>query len=201
MSGESPHCFSSRANADFRQSQTWPTTIAYPPEPQPNQSCTATMMPVAHLAREGFTPAAMGMVLCNDANISDFVSMVQGFHAEGVAFHLATPSRLPIIFLPAKFSSEDPLQRLGIAFMSKPGIPLPAAPTSGVAHGAPGGDLDEPRKKRRRQSAPAQSLPPVPPPPTKGHGSAYKRRQSTAIHTRSSGGGTSLDRSVIEEEE
>lgn len=42
------------------------------------------MIPVSHLAREGFTPAAMGMVLCNDANLEAYVQMVQGFHAEGV---------------------------------------------------------------------------------------------------------------------
>jgi hypothetical protein len=66
------------------QSHTWPSTITYPPTPTPTESYTATMIPVSHLAREGFTPAAMGMVLCDDANISQYVSMVQGLHAEGV---------------------------------------------------------------------------------------------------------------------
>ena len=49
------------------------------------------MMPVAHLARDGFTPVAMGMVLCNDANITEYVNMVQGLHAEGVVCPLYSP--------------------------------------------------------------------------------------------------------------
>jgi hypothetical protein len=141
------------------------------------------MIPVSHLARDGFTPAAMGMVLCNDANISQYVSMVQGLHAEGVAFHLPSVSKLPIVFLPAKFNSADPLQRLGIAFMTKPGFPLPPRPptnlgTASVATatatataaaaagavsdeaasgGAGAGASSGPRKRRRRQSAPSKS--------------------------------------------
>jgi hypothetical protein len=69
-----------------RQSNLWPTKIVYPPEEQAHEeaTATATMIPVSHLAREGFTPAAMGMVLCNDANIEAYVQMVQGLHAEGV---------------------------------------------------------------------------------------------------------------------
>jgi hypothetical protein len=164
-----------------RQSQTWPSTIIYPSIPTPTESYTATMIPVSHLAREGFTPAAMGMVLCNDANISQYVSMVQGLHAEGVAFHLPSVSKLPIVFLPAKFNSADPLQRLGIAFMTKPGFPLPPRPptnlgTASVATataaapslagndeaasaGAGSGARASagPRKRRRRQSAPSKS--------------------------------------------
>ncbi|RSH87262.1 hypothetical protein EHS25_003171 [Saitozyma podzolica] len=163
------------------QSQTWPSTIIYPSIPTPTESYTATMIPVSHLAREGFTPAAMGMVLCNDANISQYVSMVQGLHAEGVAFHLPSVSKLPIVFLPAKFNSADPLQRLGIAFMTKPGFPLPPRPptnlgTASVATataaapslagndeaasaGAGSGARASagPRKRRRRQSAPSKS--------------------------------------------
>lgn len=50
------------------------------------------MIPVSHLAREGFTPAAMGMVLCNDANIDAYVRMVQGFHAEGVVSSCSSPA-------------------------------------------------------------------------------------------------------------
>ena len=42
------------------------------------------MIPVSHLARDGFTPIAMGMVLCNDPDVTSYVQMVQGFHAEGV---------------------------------------------------------------------------------------------------------------------
>lgn len=63
------------------------------------ESCTATMIPVSTLAREGLLPVTMGMVLCNDANITDFVNMVQGLHAEGVVsvpketVMIANPSR------------------------------------------------------------------------------------------------------------
>ena len=42
------------------------------------------MIPVAYLAREGFTPETMGMVLCNDSKINKYVSMVQSLHSEGV---------------------------------------------------------------------------------------------------------------------
>ena len=42
------------------------------------------MIPVSHLASDGYNPIAMGMVLCDDPNISAYVQMVQGFHAEGV---------------------------------------------------------------------------------------------------------------------
>lgn len=48
------------------------------------------MIPVAYLAREGFTPIAMGMVLCNDANIERYVSLVQSLHAEGVVSRSGT---------------------------------------------------------------------------------------------------------------
>ena len=167
------------------------------------------MIPVAHLAREGFTPITMGMVLCNDANIEAYVSMVQGFHAEGVvsaasrlfaprttlllpllplqytdecsfilktpltlaqAFHLPNPARLPIVFLPAKFDSGDPLQRLGVAFMSKPGVTLPKPVGLGVKTQAQAqtqtqtqatakmtAEQERKRKRSRRQSAPAKT--------------------------------------------
>lgn len=90
------------------------------------------MIPVSTLAREGLLPVTMGMVLCNDDRMEAFVQMVQGLHAEGVAFHLPMPgSGLPIVFLPAKFDSADPLQRLGIAFMTKGGAaPDFSAPTT-----------------------------------------------------------------------
>jgi hypothetical protein len=67
-----------------RQSHTWPSTVTYPPFPTSIESYTATMTPVSHFVREGFEPVAMGMVLCNDSNISQYVAMVQGLHAEGV---------------------------------------------------------------------------------------------------------------------
>lgn len=67
-----------------RQSHTWPSTVTYPPFPTSIEGYTATMMPVSHIMREGFTPVAMGMVLCSDSNISQYVAMVQGLHAEGV---------------------------------------------------------------------------------------------------------------------
>lgn len=146
----------------------------------------------------------MGMVLCKHTGpeIEDFVNMVQGLHAEGVVsgsrsasrdtktkisiantffsiikgFHLPCQTRLPIVFLPAKFNSEDPLQRLGIAFMGKastiPALMPPANGASGsVSRGRPvtagrlsSGDKDkdkgEPKKKKqRRQSAPAGIAP------------------------------------------
>lgn len=66
------------------QSHTWKDELTYPPEPVPTESMTATMIPVSTLAREGLLPVTMGMVLCNDENISAFVEMVQGLHAEGV---------------------------------------------------------------------------------------------------------------------
>lgn len=159
------------------QSNTWPADISYPTEPLVNENATATatMIPVSHLAREGFTPAAMGMVLCNDSNIEAYVQMVQGLHAEGVAFHLNSPGRLPIVFLPAKFDSNDQLQRLGIAFMTKAGYPLPRAPhqahvarASSVSTTAASSPVDtkhtmpdEEPKKKRRKSAPAGPHPNV----------------------------------------
>lgn len=42
------------------------------------------MIPVAHLAREGYVPSAMAMVLCNDPDVQGFCAMVQGLHQEGV---------------------------------------------------------------------------------------------------------------------
>lgn len=72
---------------DNRQSHLWGESLAYPPGPSVAESCTATMIPVSTLAREGLLPVTMGMVLCNDENIGDYVSMVQGLHAEGVVSH------------------------------------------------------------------------------------------------------------------
>jgi hypothetical protein len=69
-----------------RQSHTWPKTISYPiSAPDKTTAYTASMIPVSHLAREGLTPIAMGMVLCNDTERLDaYVRMVQGLHQEGV---------------------------------------------------------------------------------------------------------------------
>ena len=74
-------------DANFRQSHLWSSTLTYPVDPSAdndNSSFTSKMIPVAYLAREGFTPVTMGMVLCNDANIEAYVAMVQHLHAEGV---------------------------------------------------------------------------------------------------------------------
>jgi hypothetical protein len=67
-----------------RKSALWPQKITYPAENVAAESCTSSMIPVANLAREGYTPAAMGMVLCNDDDLTGYTAMVQGFHAEGV---------------------------------------------------------------------------------------------------------------------
>lgn len=96
-------------------------------------------------------------------------------YTDDQAFHLSTPGHLPIVFLPAKFDSNDPLQRLGVAFMTKPGLPAPRlAPRTAsetIAEGlaksirpalavpTSGADGQEPSRKKRRQSAPAGSLP------------------------------------------
>jgi hypothetical protein len=74
-------------NTDPRQSHTWAPTLAHPFEHSPDNdssSFTSKMIPVAYLAREGFTPVTMGMVLCNDSKIQEYVAMVQSLHAEGV---------------------------------------------------------------------------------------------------------------------
>ena len=71
-------------------------------------------------------------------------------HKPSQAFHLPNPARLPLVFLPAKFDSSDPLQRLAIAFMSKPAAP--AVPNFRETKG-------ELKRKRRRRSAPAKTLP------------------------------------------
>ncbi|WWC89234.1 uncharacterized protein L201_004152 [Kwoniella dendrophila CBS 6074] len=149
------------------QSQLWPQTLTYPLNQHPVESCTSTMIPVSHLAREGLVPITMGMVLCNEPpeRLAPYVNMVQGLHAEGVGFHLPCETRLPIVFLPAKFHSSDPLLRLGIAFMGKTGFSHPNAPlpsntnTRGrIASGEEDGTTQTaPKKKRRRQSAPASA--------------------------------------------
>ena len=84
------------------------------------------------------------------------------------AFHLPNPAGLPIVFLPAKFDSSDPLQRLGIAFMSKPGTSLPKPVSMALKEQAKvAAELEKKRKKQRRQSAPAKA--------TTGH----RRRRSS----------------------
>ncbi|WWD03068.1 hypothetical protein V865_001113 [Kwoniella europaea PYCC6329] len=148
------------------QSHLWPSTLAYPLNQHPVESCTSTMIPVSHLAREGLVPITMGMVLCNEPpeRLAPYVNMVHGLHAEGVGFHLPCETRLPIVFLPAKFHSTDPLLRLGIAFMGKtgfshPNAPLPSSNTTSRGRGIKNTSEseDQPKKKRRRQSAPAAS--------------------------------------------
>ncbi|WRT66461.1 uncharacterized protein IL334_003420 [Kwoniella shivajii] len=149
------------------QSHLWPKTLTYPLNQVPVESCTSTMIPVSHLAREGLVPITMGMVLCNEPpeRLAPYVNMVQGLHAEGVGFHLPCETRLPIVFLPAKFHSSDPLLRLGIAFMGKAGYTHPPAPLSAAGQlvcaksrtsksGSIGQEEDGPKKKKRRQSAP-----------------------------------------------
>ncbi|WVQ80782.1 hypothetical protein IAT38_002887 [Cryptococcus sp. DSM 104549] len=154
------------------QSHLWPQALTYPLKPSTCESYTSSMIPVSHLAAEGLVPITMGMVLCNEPadRIDPYVRMVHGLHAEGVAFHLPCETRLPIVFLPAKFHASDPLLRLGIAFMGKAGLPYPAAPLAppgtvtrgraGTTAGASvkaveGGEGEgEPKKKKRRQSAP-----------------------------------------------
>ncbi|KLT45443.1 hypothetical protein CC85DRAFT_135026 [Cutaneotrichosporon oleaginosum] len=142
------------ASGHLWKSHTWPEALTYPSGPAMTESCTATMIPVSTLAREGLLPVTMGMVLCNDENIAPFVNMVQGLHAEGVAFHLPMPdTTLPIVFLPAKFDSADPLQRLGIAFMTKGGVPPNAPPVPPSRKSSTEDDLDSaPERKRRRKS-------------------------------------------------
>ncbi|WVR07110.1 hypothetical protein IAU60_004150 [Kwoniella sp. DSM 27419] len=147
------------------QSHLWSQTLTYPLNSTPVESCTSTMIPVSHLAREGLIPLTMGMVLCNEPpeRLAPYVNMVQGLHAEGVGFHLPCETRLPIVFLPAKFHSTDPLLRLGIAFMGKTGFAHPNGPvpsTRPVSSGkgrsiTQGAAEDGPKKKKRRQSAPA----------------------------------------------
>jgi hypothetical protein len=69
-----------------RQASSWGDKITYPPPsiPQTGTNFTSHMTPVAHLAREGYVPSAMAMVLCNDPDIQGFCNMVQGLHQEGV---------------------------------------------------------------------------------------------------------------------
>jgi hypothetical protein len=65
------------------------------------------------------------------------------------------------MFLPAKFDSNDGLQRLGLAYMTKAGAPVATSLTSTIAAAPlPTGakTSSEPaRKRKRRQSAPAQA--------------------------------------------
>ena len=76
----------------YRQSHQWAPTLTHPPEVGPDtltSSFTSKMIPVAYLAREGFTPVTMGMVLCNAEMIQALVSMVQSMHSEGVVSKVA----------------------------------------------------------------------------------------------------------------
>ncbi|WWC62057.1 uncharacterized protein I303_104646 [Kwoniella dejecticola CBS 10117] len=146
------------------QSHLWPKTLTYPLNQHPVESCTSTMIPVSHLAREGLVPITMGMVLCNETpeRLAPYVNMVQGLHAEGVGFHLPCETRLPIVFLPSKFHSTDPLLRLGIAFMGKTGYSHPNAPLPSSTHSrgritSHSSTDNAPKKKKRRQSAPASA--------------------------------------------
>ena len=63
------------------------------------------------------------------------------------------------MFLPAKFDSNDGLQRLGLAYMTKAGAPpVIAPPVASEKTTNTGNTIAEPAKKRkRRQSAPAQA--------------------------------------------
>lgn len=77
---------------------------------------------------------------------------------------MPNPRKLPLMFLPAKFDSNDGLQRLGLAYMTKSGAPAPA-PAPGIASGQTSNNTkagasktgSEPKKRKRRQSAPAQA--------------------------------------------
>lgn len=75
------------------------------------------------------------------------------------AFHLPNPRKLPLMFLPAKFDSNDGLQRLGLAYMTKAGGPPivapPAVPAAAAAAKSGTETAEPPKKRKRRQSAPA----------------------------------------------
>jgi hypothetical protein len=73
-----------------RQASSWGDKITYPPPSmtQVGTNFTSHMTPVAHLAREGYVPSAMAMVLCNDPDIQGFCTMVQGLHQEGVVRYI-----------------------------------------------------------------------------------------------------------------
>ena len=88
------------------------------------------------------------------------------------AFHLPNPRKLPLMFLPAKFDSNDGLQRLGLAYMTKAGgSAIPQLPnTTTITNNAStsykpdssstttsAGAKDPAKKRKRRQSAPAQA--------------------------------------------
>ena len=57
------------------------------------------------------------------------------------------------MFLPAKFDSTDNLQRLGLAYMTKGGGPIPGPAKVSTTTTSTAGK-EEMKKKRRRQSAP-----------------------------------------------
>lgn len=85
------------------------------------------------------------------------------------AFHLPNAANLPIVFLPAKFDPNDPLQRLGIAYMTKPGAPIPLAADSKKVV-ADSVAEEGPKRKKRRQSAPAKQV-----------GTGSKRKESLGL--------------------
>jgi len=84
-----------------RQTSSWGDKITYPPPsiPQTGSNFTSHMTPVAHLAREGYVPSAMAMVLCNDPDIQGFCTMVQGLHQEGVVSLFQTIRKCKVLIL------------------------------------------------------------------------------------------------------
>lgn len=82
------------------------------------------MIPVSHLARDGFTPIAMGMVLCNDADVTPYVNMVQGLHVEGVVRDSA--SRISYMLMLVKRHSISPIP---LAYHSSSFPPSSTRPT------------------------------------------------------------------------
>jgi hypothetical protein len=105
------------------------------------------------------------------------------------AFLLPTASNLPVVVLPAKFNSADPLRRLGIAFMSKPSFPLPPRPptnppanvasSSTAKEGADEASLSAAgrRKKKRRRVPQSNASAPVVTIPAFRRG--HRRRETT----------------------
>jgi hypothetical protein len=108
------------------------------------------------------------------------------------AFHLPLPNLgLPIVFLPAKFDTEDPLQRLGIAFMAKGGVP--PVGLGGVKQPQPepmtedAGPTDTTRKRRRKSSSAAtKDIAPATPAPGTRRKSAPVRPGKLTMTTRRS---------------
>lgn len=112
-----------------RQSNLWTETISYPQETTPNESqgsCTSSMIPVSHLARDGFTPIAMGMVLCNDPDITAYVQMVQGLHAEGVVCVTICPPKHNLTS-PRRSISLTPLDCPSSSSQRSSNLPIPSS--------------------------------------------------------------------------